>query len=67
MPFFKEYKHYIQVEVTATNTDDFNAWYGYVESQIRKIVPVLENAHAITTHLLPKSFAPVRVGEGSDS
>ena len=55
------------MEVTATNTDDFNAWYGYVESQISKIVPVLENTHAITTHLLPKSFAPVRVGEGSDS
>lgn len=59
MPFFKEYKYYIQVEVTASNAEDFNAWFGYVESQIRKLVPIMEANHAITTHLLAKSFAPV--------
>lgn len=51
MPFFKEYKYYIQVEVTASNAEDFNAWFGYVESQIRKLVPIMEANHAITTHL----------------
>ena len=60
------YKYYIQVEVTASNAENFNAWFGYVESQIRKLVPIMEAAHPITTHLLAKSFAPVKVVCGDE-
>mmetsp|Transcript_4256 Transcript_4256/g.6249 ORF Transcript_4256/g.6249 Transcript_4256/m.6249 type:complete len:616 (-) Transcript_4256:103-1950(-) len=40
--FFKTYSNYVQVEATAANEDAIKPWYGYLESQLRKLVEKLE-------------------------
>lgn len=58
-PFFSAYKYYIQIEVAASTEEMFNQWYGFVESRLRRFIPLIESKEGVKTHLFPKSFAPV--------
>lgn len=38
IPFFDSFKHFLQVEVTAANKDDFEKWEGWVGSRMRLLI-----------------------------
>lgn len=35
--FFEAYKNYLQIDITAANTDDLRNWKGWVESRLRQL------------------------------
>lgn len=35
--FFEAYKNYLQVDITAADTDDLRTWKGWVESRLRQL------------------------------
>ena len=79
MQFEKSFQHFVdsrgregakaivvEVEVADSTEEMFNQWYGFVESRIRRLIPLLESKEGVKTHLFPKSFTPVHyVGERS--
>eukprot|EP00948_MAST-09A_sp_MAST-9A-sp1_P000446 g446.t1 len=54
--FFSMYSKFLVIDITATNEEDYNAWSGYVESRLRKLVEALEYANFNAIHLHPKGF-----------
>jgi len=36
-PFFDSYKNYLQIDITAENSDDLRQWKGWVESRLRQL------------------------------
>lgn len=38
IPFFDRFKHFLQVEVTAANKEDFEKWEGWVGSRMRLLI-----------------------------
>lgn len=41
--FFTQHATYVQVDITATNQDDFRAWFGLCEARIRLLIVGLES------------------------
>mmetsp|Transcript_9142 Transcript_9142/g.18241 ORF Transcript_9142/g.18241 Transcript_9142/m.18241 type:complete len:573 (+) Transcript_9142:375-2093(+) len=64
--FFRLYSNYVQVLVSAPGLEALKGWYGYVESQLRKLVEKLELdehaglkvAHPCTRHFGPHAAGP---------
>ena len=48
--FFQRHPRYIQVEVTATSTEDHRAWFGWCESRVRSLFLSLEQPPLIFCH-----------------
>eukprot|EP00802_Teleaulax_amphioxeia_P006820 Tamp_06825.p1 GENE.Tamp_06825~~Tamp_06825.p1 ORF type:complete len:621 (+),score=170.55 Tamp_06825:142-2004(+) len=67
--FFKTYPNYVQVEATAASQEAIKPWYGYLESQLRKLVEKLENEETAGIEIAQpciKTFGPTRIpGEGA--
>ncbi|XP_048443630.1 nuclear poly(A) polymerase 1 [Pyrus x bretschneideri] len=40
--FFKAYKNYLQIDISAENADDFRKWKGWVESRLRQLTLKIE-------------------------
>ncbi len=40
--FFREYRHFIEIDVLAKYKKDFHSWKGHVESRLRKLTKLLE-------------------------
>ncbi|KAK7354363.1 hypothetical protein VNO80_19823 [Phaseolus coccineus] len=41
-PFFESYKNYLQIDITAENSDDLRQWKGWVESRLRQLTLKIE-------------------------
>jgi len=57
LDFFKLYKHYLQVAVTAEDDESFKKWNGFVHSRLRKLIEQVEygtsGALALRPHTVP--------------
>ena len=57
LDFFKLYKHYLQVAVTAEDEESFKKWNGFVHSRLRKLIEQVEygtsGALALRPHTKP--------------
>jgi poly(A) polymerase len=40
--FFDKYQNYVQVEISASNEDDYHLWLGWTESRLRLLILALE-------------------------
>lgn len=68
--FFAQYKNYVCVDCFSDSLDDLKPFYGYLSSQIRKLVEKLEGdemamleiAHPCTTHFGPRQVDPPQGG-----
>lgn len=54
--FFSYYSCYLQIDVVATNEEDFKKWHGFVESRLRFLIKNLEEVVQIKVHPFPKDF-----------
>lgn len=41
--FFREHAHYLQINIIASNNDDYRAWFGLCESKLRILIAGLES------------------------
>lgn len=44
-PFFKAYRHFIQIQILSKTEEYHQKWKGYVESKIRRLLQFLENSN----------------------
>jgi poly(A) polymerase len=54
--FFSYYSYYLQIDIIATNEEDFKKWLGFVESKLRFLIKFLEELVQIQVHPFPKEF-----------
>uniref|UniRef100_A0A6T6CBS1 Poly(A) polymerase n=1 Tax=Compsopogon caeruleus TaxID=31354 RepID=A0A6T6CBS1_9RHOD len=54
--FFRKYKNYVQIDISASDSDSTKKWCGFVESRLRHLIGSLENTPYITVHPFPKEF-----------
>ena len=54
--FFSYYSAYLQIDILATNEDDFGKWLGYVESKLRFLIKCLEEVIQIKVHPFPIEY-----------
>lgn len=54
--FFSYYSCYLQIDVLATNIEDFKKWKGFVESRLRFLIKFLEEIIQIRVHPYPRDF-----------
>lgn len=57
--FFKKYKHFIEINIVASNKNDHIVWKGHVESRLRKLTKIFEtftNNKLIEVHPHPNPF-----------
>ncbi|MES1921059.1 hypothetical protein MHBO_002657 [Bonamia ostreae] len=54
--FFKNHKHYFQISGTCFIEEDFTAWFGWIESRIRRFVGTLEEILYFKLVPFPQSF-----------
>jgi poly(A) polymerase Pap1 len=57
--FFSYYSCYLQIDILATNEEDFKKWQGFVESRLRFLIKFLEEIIQIRAHPFPKDFSLV--------
>lgn len=57
--FFSYYSCYLQIDILATNEEDFKKWQGFVESRLRFLIKFLEEIIQIKVHPFPKDFTLV--------
>jgi poly(A) polymerase len=55
--FFSYYTCYLQIDVLATNEEDYKKWHGFVESRLRFLIKFLEEIIQIKVHPYPRDFA----------
>eukprot|EP01113_Clastostelium_recurvatum_P030799 TRINITY_DN3779_c0_g1_i5.p1 TRINITY_DN3779_c0_g1~~TRINITY_DN3779_c0_g1_i5.p1 ORF type:complete len:778 (-),score=207.32 TRINITY_DN3779_c0_g1_i5:190-2523(-) len=56
--FFQRYKHYLQIDVMATNEEEHRVFEGWVESRLRILIGLLEKTTNVQyAHPYTKSFA----------
>ena len=60
-PFFKEFKHFLMVEVVAEGKEDFEVWEGWVHSRMRWLVRSAGNM--VDVRPWPKALKPPLEGE----
>ena len=59
--FFSKYKHFIALIASSCTAEQQLEWVGLVESQIRKLIVVLENnEHIALAHINPLKFDPIQ-------
>lgn len=56
LPIFEGFKHYLMVEVTAANKEDFELWEGWVHSRMRLLIRSAGNM--VDVRPWPKAFEP---------
>ncbi|KAA8532629.1 hypothetical protein F0562_032555 [Nyssa sinensis] len=58
-PFFKAYKNYLQVDISAENDDDLRKWKGWVESRLRLLTLKIERdtKGVLQCHPHPREFS----------
>ncbi|KAH7623746.1 putative Nuclear poly(A) polymerase 4 [Nannochloris sp. 'desiccata'] len=61
LPIFEGFKHYLMVEVTAANKEDFELWEGWVHSRMRLLIRSAGNM--VDVRPWPKAFEPPSVEE----
>lgn len=55
--FFTKYRYYIKVDVSADTSDNFNYWFGTVDSKIKRLSVHLENVEGLSAAVVfPKGF-----------
>ena len=68
--FFKTYSNYVQLDATATSEEAIKPWWGYLESQLRKLVEKLESDESAGLEVAQpcvKTFGPVAHGLSGES
>ena len=54
--FFSYYSVYLEIDILATNQEDFKIWHGYVESKLRNLTKLLEEAVQVKIHPFPNEY-----------
>jgi poly(A) polymerase len=54
--FFHYYSDYLEIDILATNQEDFKTWHGYVESKLRNLIKFLEDYVQIKVHPFPNEY-----------
>ena len=55
--FFQRFQHFLRVDVSAKTSDDFARWFGWVESRMRHLPPLLEGIGPLYAHPYADSFS----------
>lgn len=62
--FFDGFKHFLQVEVTASSKDDFELWEGWVHSRMRLLIRAVGNM--VDVRPWPKALRPPPPSENAE-
>ncbi|KAG6615613.1 Poly(A) polymerase [Phytophthora cinnamomi] len=54
--FFQRTKHFLRVQITANNAEDFEGWFGWVESRLRHLFLRLEALPELRVHPFARFF-----------
>ncbi|KAE8904014.1 Poly(A) polymerase [Phytophthora fragariae] len=54
--FFQRSKHFLRVQITANNAEDFDGWFGWVESRLRHLFLRLEALPELRIHPFARFF-----------
>ena len=54
--FFRYYSVYLEIDILATNEEDFKTWHGFVESKLRNLIKLLEEVIQIKVHPFPIEY-----------
>ncbi|CEG35461.1 poly polymerase beta [Plasmopara halstedii] len=63
--FFQRSKHFLRVQITATNAIDFDGWFGWVESKLRHFFLRLEAIPGVIIHPFARFFDFIDTKGGS--
>ncbi|KAG3110219.1 Poly(A) polymerase [Phytophthora idaei] len=63
--FFQRSKHFLRVQITARNAQDFDGWFGWVESRLRHLFLRLEALPDIRIHPFARFFDFIETKDAS--
>jgi poly(A) polymerase len=64
LDFFQQFRHFVSIQISALNEEDFHIWHGLVQSKLKMLISNLENTFPHPTAILyarafslPSSFS----------